>query len=169
MNHFRRLPHSFIIIIIILKEIRVTINKPSPLKILSLSYFSVSMEVPKFLSIFMLIAYLWVISNNNGVEASHKIYPEFQSLAAVKVKQLHRTAFHFQPPKHWINGIWLVVLYHCFFQPKKKTKKQQNLLFLKKIFLVMDLICLRFWIPIKAIVFFKNSFVIGLILAPLYI
>ncbi|KAK9196718.1 hypothetical protein WN943_004849 [Citrus x changshan-huyou] len=79
------------------------------------------MEVPKFLSIFMLIAYLWVISNNNGVEASHKIYPEFQSLAAVKVKQLHRTAFHFQPPKHWINGpMYYKGIYHLFYQYNPK-------------------------------------------------
>ncbi|KAK7833039.1 beta-fructofuranosidase [Quercus suber] len=39
-----------------------------------------------------------------SVKASHKIYPKFQSLSAVEVKQIHRTGFHFQPPKHWMNG-----------------------------------------------------------------
>ncbi|MFS7903659.1 putative beta-fructofuranosidase [Helianthus anomalus] len=43
--------------------------------------------------------------NGNGVVmASHKVYPNYQSVSAVKVKQVYRTAFHFQPKQHWING-----------------------------------------------------------------
>ncbi|KAL0555324.1 hypothetical protein IC582_009268 [Cucumis melo] len=43
---------------------------------------------------------------NNGVEALHKIYPELQSIQtdASVVKPLHRTRFHFQPRRNWING-----------------------------------------------------------------
>ncbi|KAM2568157.1 hypothetical protein TB2_008437 [Malus domestica] len=57
------------------------------------------------------------INNITGVEALHNVYPEFQSLAAVKVKQVHRTAFHFQPPRNWINGpMYFGGLYHLFYQ-----------------------------------------------------
>ncbi|GAB4856370.1 Invertase [Ancistrocladus abbreviatus] len=60
----------------------------------------------------------------NGVEASHKIYPEFQSLEATNVKQVHRTGFHFQPPKHWINDpngpMYYKGFYHLFYQYNPK-------------------------------------------------
>ena len=42
------------------------------------------------------------------VQALHKIYPELQSLEkgndTTEIKQLHRTGFHFQPHRHWMNG-----------------------------------------------------------------
>lgn len=50
---------------------------------------------------------LLVTINDNRVEASHRIYSRLQSVPAGEVKQLHRTAYHFQPPQHWINGIVL--------------------------------------------------------------
>ncbi|XP_043691046.1 beta-fructofuranosidase, insoluble isoenzyme 1-like [Telopea speciosissima] len=54
------------------------------------------------------------------VEASHKVFPEWQSLQASKVKSLHRTAFHFQPPKNWINDpnapMYYNGIYHLFYQ-----------------------------------------------------
>ncbi|XP_024186926.1 beta-fructofuranosidase, insoluble isoenzyme 3 isoform X1 [Rosa chinensis] len=67
---------------------------------------------------------VFVIHNINGVEASHKVYPEFQSLRAVKIKQVHRTGFHFQPPSHWINDpnapMYFGGLYHFFYQYNPK-------------------------------------------------
>ncbi|KAK6147226.1 hypothetical protein DH2020_018138 [Rehmannia glutinosa] len=54
---------------------------------------------------------------NNGVHASHKVFTESQSLIAVNVRQLHRTGYHFQPTKHWINGpMYYNGIYHLFYQ-----------------------------------------------------
>lgn len=51
-----------------------------------------------------LVLLLW---SNNGVvvvEASHQVFTEQQSVSAVNIGQKHRTAYHFQPTQHWING-----------------------------------------------------------------
>ncbi|KAL3628266.1 hypothetical protein CASFOL_027312 [Castilleja foliolosa] len=40
---------------------------------------------------------------NNGVEASHNVFDHLQSVRTVNVRKVHRTAYHFQPTKHWIN------------------------------------------------------------------
>ncbi|KAI6696455.1 hypothetical protein NL676_016574 [Syzygium grande] len=61
---------------------------------------------------------------NRAVEARHRIYPEYQSLPAVSVKHAHRTGYHFQPPKHWINDpngpMRYNGLYHLFYQYNPK-------------------------------------------------
>lgn len=62
------------------------------------------MVASKFLLVFLSVCSLWMICNNGVVQASHKVYPEFQSLRALDVQQVHRTGFHFQPSRHWING-----------------------------------------------------------------
>ncbi|XP_031264505.1 beta-fructofuranosidase, insoluble isoenzyme 1-like isoform X2 [Pistacia vera] len=78
------------------------------------------MAMTNFLVISLIVAFLFLISNH-GIEASHVVYPEFQSLAAVTVKQTHRTGFHFQPPKHWINGpMYYNGIYHLFYQYNPK-------------------------------------------------
>jgi beta-fructofuranosidase len=41
------------------------------------------------------------------VRASHVVYPELQSLEATQIDETSRTGYHFQPPKHWINGTWI--------------------------------------------------------------
>ncbi|XP_057506071.1 beta-fructofuranosidase, insoluble isoenzyme 1-like [Actinidia eriantha] len=60
----------------------------------------------------------------NGVEGSHKVYMEYKSVPAVEVKQLHRTGFHFQPKKHWINDpngpMYYNGIYHLFYQYNPK-------------------------------------------------
>lgn len=43
--------------------------------------------------------------NINGVEASHEAFPQLESVSAVNVQLVHRTGYHFQPVKHWINGM----------------------------------------------------------------
>ncbi|PQQ19083.1 beta-fructofuranosidase insoluble isoenzyme 1 [Prunus yedoensis var. nudiflora] len=63
----------------------------------------------KFLQVLLLACCCVFVIKNDAVEASHNVYPEFQSLAAVKVNQVHRTAFHFQPPSNWINGWYYFV------------------------------------------------------------
>ncbi|KAL5742166.1 hypothetical protein ACOSP7_028898 [Xanthoceras sorbifolium] len=80
------------------------------------------MEVLKSLSVIVVIfvTSLCAISNN-GVEASHKVYPALQSLSAINVKQVHRTAYHFQPPKYWINApMYYNGIYHFFYQYNPK-------------------------------------------------
>ncbi|MBA0615704.1 hypothetical protein Godav_015819 [Gossypium davidsonii] len=64
------------------------------------------MEVSKSLRLCLIVwnVIIAILSFNNGVEASHGIYPEYESLAASTVRQLHRTGYHFQPPQHWLNG-----------------------------------------------------------------
>lgn len=37
--------------------------------------------------------------------ATHEIFPELQCVSVPNVKKVHRTGYHFQPPKHWINGM----------------------------------------------------------------
>ncbi|KAI4310562.1 hypothetical protein MLD38_035531 [Melastoma candidum] len=55
------------------------------------------------------------------VEASHDIHPELQSLEAEEVLHVHRTGYHFQPPKHWINGpMYYNGIYHLFYQYNPK-------------------------------------------------
>ncbi|XVF76175.1 hypothetical protein PTKIN_Ptkin13bG0245400 [Pterospermum kingtungense] len=66
-----------------------------------LNLLSLCIFIPNFL-------YAVINSNNGGVEASHMVYPQFQSLSAVSVHQLHRTAYHFQPSKNWMNGFFYV-------------------------------------------------------------
>lgn len=63
-------------------------------------------------------------NHNNGVEASHKVYQGLKSKTAVKVKQLHRTGYHFQPPRNWINDpngpMYYKGIYHLFYQYNPK-------------------------------------------------
>jgi len=61
---------------------------------------------------------------NNGVEASHEVYVHLQSISAETVKDLHRTGYHFQPTKHWINypngPMYFNGVYHLFYQYNPK-------------------------------------------------
>ncbi|KAG5556537.1 hypothetical protein RHGRI_006963 [Rhododendron griersonianum] len=79
------------------------------------------MEATKFLWVILVLYGTAVIFNDAGVEASHKVYTEFDSVEAVQVKQLHRTGFHFQPKRHWINGpMYYNGIYHLFYQYNPK-------------------------------------------------
>ncbi|CBI30319.3 unnamed protein product, partial [Vitis vinifera] len=65
-----------------------------------------------------------VIINNNGVEGSHKIHHEYQCVPDTKVRQVHRTGYHFQPPRNWINDpngpMYYNGIYHLFYQYNPK-------------------------------------------------
>ncbi|KAK2983800.1 hypothetical protein RJ640_008476, partial [Escallonia rubra] len=53
------------------------------------------------------------------LEASHHVFVHLQSLssAATSPNQPYRTAYHFQPPKNWINGPLIYKgIYHLFYQ-----------------------------------------------------
>nr|AEV46321.1 apoplastic invertase [Solanum tuberosum] len=72
-------------------------------------------SLPIFLLYFSII-----LSFNNGVNASHKVFPGLQSTSTVDVKNVHRTGYHFQPPKNWINDpnapMYYNGVYHLFYQ-----------------------------------------------------
>ncbi|KAK7833040.1 beta-fructofuranosidase [Quercus suber] len=81
------------------------------------------MDMAKFLPVLLCLFSLCV-----AVQASHKVYPEFQSLHSEKTSQsietlnlIQRTGYHFQPPRHWINGpMYYNGLYHLFYQYNPK-------------------------------------------------
>ncbi|KAJ4971450.1 hypothetical protein NE237_004549 [Protea cynaroides] len=68
------------------------------------------------------VAFWWLVlmrdNGNGGVEASHKISPEWEyDLPTSKVDPLYRTAYHFRPHKNWINGpMYYNGIYHLFYQ-----------------------------------------------------
>ncbi|KAK8632513.1 hypothetical protein V6N13_072904 [Hibiscus sabdariffa] len=82
------------------------------------------MAVLTLLSLALFIITFLGVNNNGQVEASHQLYPQFQSLTAINVLQLHRTAFHFQPPQNWING--------CFFLCYSDSLRNEYVLFICK-------------------------------------
>ncbi|XP_058760068.1 beta-fructofuranosidase, insoluble isoenzyme 1-like isoform X2 [Vicia villosa] len=61
---------------------------------------------------------------HNGVEAFHRIYPDLQSVSPHSVNKLHRTGFHFQPNRNWINDpngpMYYKGIYHLFYQYNPK-------------------------------------------------
>ncbi|KAF9598618.1 hypothetical protein IFM89_028287 [Coptis chinensis] len=79
------------------------------------------MEISKPLLCLVLFLCLNFI-DNNGVEASHIISPEYQTLKTTTLKttnvdQKLRTGYHFQPPSHWINApMYYKGFYHLFYQ-----------------------------------------------------
>ena len=57
--------------------------------------------------VFLLLALL----SSSLAEASHRVFPDLQSLDAVADRAVGvddplRTGYHFQPPSHWINGAY---------------------------------------------------------------
>ncbi|KAL8138245.1 hypothetical protein V2J09_004246 [Rumex salicifolius] len=72
-----------------------------------------------------------IISNINGVaEGAHKAaVGGFDSIHALApVSKLLRPAFHFQPPKHWINGpMYYKGVYHLFYQYNPKGSVWGNI------------------------------------------
>ncbi|KAE9584688.1 hypothetical protein Lal_00021111 [Lupinus albus] len=63
---------------------------------------------------------LFSIIHANGIlptQASNQVYKSLQSLSYGSSTQPYRTAYHFQPPKNWINGpLRYKGLYHLFYQ-----------------------------------------------------
>ncbi|KAH1090325.1 hypothetical protein J1N35_017582 [Gossypium stocksii] len=99
------------------------------------------MEVSKSLRLCLIVwnVIIAILSLNNGVEASHRIYPEYESLAASTVRQLHRTGYHFQPPQHWLNApMCFKGSYHLFYQYNPKGSVWGNIVWAHSI--SMDLV-----------------------------
>ncbi|XP_057455211.1 beta-fructofuranosidase, cell wall isozyme isoform X2 [Lotus japonicus] len=70
-----------------------------------------------------LLALLCIIYSTGvlPVEATHHVDRNLQSLTSDSSNQPYRTAYHFQPPKNWINGpLAYKGLYHLFYQYNPK-------------------------------------------------
>ncbi|KAF7838709.1 beta-fructofuranosidase, insoluble isoenzyme 1-like [Senna tora] len=81
------------------------------------------MGLLRCIAVFILVCFLYVI-HHNGVEGSHIVYRGLQSVSTDGVKRLHRTGYHFQPPKNWINVATAPMyhngVYHLFYQYNPK-------------------------------------------------
>ncbi|KAE9619587.1 putative beta-fructofuranosidase [Lupinus albus] len=81
------------------------------------------MGPPKCLNVFIALCSLSMICNN-CVDAFHAIHPNLQSFSVHSVDTLHRTGFHFQPPRNWINDpnapMYYNGVYHLFYQYNPK-------------------------------------------------
>ena len=73
------------------------------------------MKLSKVLWVLLSLCCYCVIINNNGVEGSHEVHPQYISHQAARVTQLHRTSYHFQPPQNWINGMLIILIDFFFF------------------------------------------------------
>lgn len=78
-------------------------------------YGSISFLQPLFLIFFLITTTLYI----NGIEASHEVHYNLQSVEVDNVSQLHRTGYHFQPKQNWINGTspycTCFILQRCYY------------------------------------------------------
>ncbi|KAK7378810.1 hypothetical protein VNO80_04258 [Phaseolus coccineus] len=85
------------------------------------------MVFPNSSTLFLLLLSLLLLINN-GVQAFHKIYPHLQSVSVISIAAQHRTGYHFQPPKNWINGpMYYNGIYHFFYQYNPKGSVWGNI------------------------------------------
>ncbi|XP_027335737.1 beta-fructofuranosidase, cell wall isozyme-like isoform X2 [Abrus precatorius] len=72
----------------------------------------------------MTISTIWILAFFSviyGGGATHHVYRNLQSLSSDSSDQPYRTAYHFQPPKNWINGpMTYGGFYHLFYQYNPK-------------------------------------------------
>ncbi|KAF8101594.1 hypothetical protein N665_0203s0006 [Sinapis alba] len=79
------------------------------------------MGVSSTLSVLLLLVLINLCNTIKGINAFHQVYENLQSQSVESVNHLHRSAFHFQPPKHWINGpLYYKGFYHLFYQYNTK-------------------------------------------------
>ncbi|KAJ8534043.1 hypothetical protein K7X08_007367 [Anisodus acutangulus] len=96
----------------------------------------------------------FIVSFNNGVNASHKVYPELQSVSTVDVKNVHRIGYHFQPPKNWINApMYYNGVYHLFYQYNPYGSVWGNIVWAHSV--STDLIN---WIPLEPAIYPSKVF-----------
>ncbi|OVA06042.1 Glycoside hydrolase [Macleaya cordata] len=102
----------------------------------------------------LLLMFFSLLVIDKGVEASHKIFPEFQSLQTSNVVGIRRTGYHFQPVKNWINGpMYYNGLYHLFYQYNPKGVVWGNIVWAHSV--STDLIN---WFPLEPAIFPTDSF-----------
>ncbi|EYU35516.1 hypothetical protein MIMGU_mgv1a025972mg [Erythranthe guttata] len=93
--------------------------------------------------------------DKNGVEASHKVFTQFQSLPPnVTVTQANRTGYHFQPKKNWINApMYYNGVYHLFYQYNPKGVVWGNIVWAHSV--SKDLIN---WTPLEPAIYPSKPF-----------
>lgn len=90
---------------------RINLQCQSPME------YSISKSVMSWaLAVVYICCVALLSNNNNGVQASHQVFKEQQFISPLATKKELRTGYHFQPSKHWINGINL-----SFFMPYTST------------------------------------------------
>ncbi|KAF1886336.1 hypothetical protein Lal_00045568 [Lupinus albus] len=101
-------------------------------------------------SIFLLATFSFIYGNAVlPIEATHHVYRNLQSLTSDSSNQPYRTAYHFQPPKNWINGpMRYKGLYHLFYQYNPKGAVWGNIVWAHSI--SKDLIN---WTPLDHAIF----------------
>ncbi|CAN4118813.1 unnamed protein product [Withania somnifera] len=115
----------------------------------------------------ILLLCFFVVAFNNGVvlvDASHKVYMHLQSTSPVDVNNIHRTGYHFQPPKNWINvnptssrtrwgPMYYNGVYHLFYQYNPKGAIWGNIVWAHSV--STDLIN---WIPLEPAIYPSKVF-----------
>nr|Q39693.1 RecName: Full=Beta-fructofuranosidase, insoluble isoenzyme 3; AltName: Full=Cell wall beta-fructosidase 3; AltName: Full=Invertase 3; AltName: Full=Sucrose hydrolase 3; Flags: Precursor [Daucus carota]CAA55188.1 cell wall beta-fructosidase(Inv3) [Daucus carota] len=108
-------------------------------------------------SLFLLSIFSFIFLNINGVDSTHRVFPELQSISAVDVKLVHRTGYHFQPQKHWINDpngpMFYKGYYHLFYQYNPKGSVWGNIVWAHSV--SKDLIN---WIALEPAIFPSKPF-----------
>lgn len=90
---------------------RINLQCQSPME------YSISKSVMSWaLAVVYICCVALLSNNNNGVQASHQVFKEQQFISPLATKKELRTGYHFQPSKHWINGI-----NRSFFMPYTST------------------------------------------------
>ncbi|WJX86428.1 Beta-fructofuranosidase, cell wall isozyme, variant 2 [Trifolium repens] len=105
-----------------------------------------------FSTIWLLPLFTFIYVNSIlSIEATHHDYRNLQSLSShdSKTNQPYRTAYHFQPPKNWINGPMIYKgHYHLFYQYNPKGAVWGNIVWAHSI--STDLVN---WTPLDPAIF----------------
>ncbi|CAA7400250.1 unnamed protein product [Spirodela intermedia] len=93
-----------------------------------------------------------------AAEAAHTVYSEYQTHEPEKLSpQDHRTAYHFQPPKNWINDpngpLFYKGVYHLFYQYNPKGAVWGNIVWAHSV--SRDLVN---WIPLPPAIYPSKPF-----------
>ncbi|KAK7271975.1 hypothetical protein RJT34_28287 [Clitoria ternatea] len=95
---------------------------------------------------------IFALVYGNGVlpiEATHHVYRNLESVSSDTTNQPYRTAYHFQPPKNWINGpMRYKGLYHLFYQYNPKGAVWGNIVWAHSV--SKDLVN---WIPLDPAIY----------------
>ncbi|XP_077241306.1 beta-fructofuranosidase, cell wall isozyme-like [Tasmannia lanceolata] len=115
------------------------------------------MAISKLVFTVIMVLFLFYSSSllgENGVESSHVLYPHLKSVKTSIVDKRYRTGYHFQPPKHWINGpMYYNGVYHLFYQYNPKGAKWGNIVWAHSV--STDMIN---WMPLKPAIYPSKLF-----------
>ncbi|XP_017256918.1 beta-fructofuranosidase, insoluble isoenzyme 2 isoform X2 [Daucus carota subsp. sativus] len=120
--------------------------------------FHIKMALVTCFNTILFLVFIFSLDVNiRGVEASHQVFPELQSVSAVNVQLVHRTGYHFQPKKHWINDpngpMYYKGFYHLFYQYNPKGAVWGNIVWAHSI--SKDLIN---WVALEPAIFPSKPF-----------